>query len=236
MGFIYGALAGSVLIVLFSLREKDRYQHIMVATLLSCFAVTLTLPQTLVAWLHPQTMDLQLFRADALLHLNAFKVCLWIQSYPHARDFLIVIYYALPFTVALAYAMEKNLTIVRAAMLAAFCAFPIYNLFPACGPMHAFDLSGAFFNPALHDPRNCMPSLHFSWALLVALNVRRTWLRVYCWTFFALTACATITTGEHYFVDLIAAVPFCMMVQAFATRRIALRRLPELVRNYVPTR
>jgi len=68
--------------------------------------------------------------------------------------------------------------------------------------------------------RNAMPSLHFSWALLLLLNIpkklkhARAFFMAYCF----LTVVATLGTGEHYFVDLIAALPFVAMVQAIGLR------------------
>jgi hypothetical protein len=53
---------------------------------------------------------------------------------------------------------------------------------------------------------------------LLALNTQATWLRVLTWALFLLTAASTIVTGEHYYIDLVAAVPFCLGIQKFAEK------------------
>ena len=40
------------------------------------------------------------------------------------------------------------------------------------------------------------------------------WERAIAFTFLALTVVATMGTGEHYFVDLVVAFPFALMIQA----------------------
>jgi hypothetical protein len=68
-------------------------------------------------------------------------------------------------------------------------------------------------------PRNAMPSLHFSAALLVywnTLGMRRA-SRIAAGLFLAGTAFATLALGEHYLIDLIVAFPFSLMFQAVFT-------------------
>ena len=66
------------------------------------------------------------------------------------------------------------------------------------------------------QPRNAMPSLHMSWALLLAMETRRMgrpWS--YIGTTFAFaTALATLGVGGHYLIDLVVAVPFTVSVYA----------------------
>ncbi len=65
-------------------------------------------------------------------------------------------------------------------------------------------------------PDNCMPSMHLTWALLIALNARSLRLRIGLWVYVILVAAATLALREHYLVDLIAAVPFTVAVQWMA--------------------
>ena len=64
--------------------------------------------------------------------------------------------------------------------------------------------------------RNCMPSLHTAWALLVCWNSRPfgRWVKTLAASFLALTLAATLGLGEHYLVDLVVAVPFALCIQA----------------------
>jgi hypothetical protein len=60
--------------------------------------------------------------------------------------------------------------------------------------------------------------MHLTWALLIALNARSTWLRVALWIYAALMLIATLALREHYLIDLIAAVPYTFAVQWMARR------------------
>jgi hypothetical protein len=120
-----------------------------------------------------------------------------------------------------------------------------YNLLPANGPRYLFDFllprhPGAFplnplpmslamrFQPdAMPVPGFCnaIPSLHMAWALLAWWYSRRLGLgvRLFTLVFMVFTFFATLGTGEHYFVDLVVAVPFALMVEAGVEYSIPLR-------------
>src|SRR5260370_33585778 len=55
-----------------------------------------------------------------------------------------------------------------------------------------------------------------AWDLLVWWNSKgiTRWIRVIALAFVIFTVLATLGTGEHYFVDLVVAFPFAVMVQA----------------------
>ena len=208
--FFYFALIGALTIWLRSLTvdKRERYQDTAVAIGLIVFTLLMTWPEQATTYLHPHTMDAAFAATDKWLHLDAAATGIWV--YAHFAWFahlLEAVYYALPLMMAGAYAIERNLMIPRTALFGGIAAYPFYNLYPAVGPAHAFSGIG---------PRNCMPSMHFSWALLVAINCKNPWLKAGAWTFFALTAMSTIVCGEHYFIDLFAAVPFCYAVQAIS--------------------
>jgi hypothetical protein len=110
-----------------------------------------------------------------------------------------------------------------------------YNLLPACGPVHLFG-SEFPFHPfstavAMHmrvvpvlmpGARNAIPSLHMAWVLLVWWNSRGLprWIRAVALIFLSLTVLATLGTGEHYFIDLVVAFPFSLMVQALCSYQL----------------
>ena len=122
---------------------------------------------------------------------------------------------------------------MKAALAGGAIAFVLYHFYPAAGPIYAF---GQAFPASLPDPatlasipaglampgaaRNCMPSVHFFWAILAAAEARglgRAWRA--CFVLFAvLTAFATIALGEHYVIDLVIAVPFTLCVHALFSR------------------
>jgi PAP2 superfamily len=49
------------------------------------------------------------------------------------------------------------------------------------------------------------------------------WIRGIALLFVALTVLATLGTGEHYFIDLVVAFPFSLMVQALCSYFLPLR-------------
>ena len=58
-----------------------------------------------------------------------------------------------------------------------------------------------------------MPSMHFAWALLISMAWASTpylWARVAAIVYQTLMAAAVVITGNHYFVDVIAAIPVVM--------------------------
>jgi PAP2 superfamily len=115
----------------------------------------------------------------------------------------------------------------------------LYQVVPACGPIYLLGesrfvsghsdifshLAAMTTNPIIRTylynsisipltvPRNAMPSLHVSWALLIFWICRD--LRLGRWVagaFLFCTAISTMAVGEHYLVDVVAAFPFALLV------------------------
>jgi len=100
-----------------------------------------------------------------------------------------------------------------------------YFVVPACGPEYVFSevypdkLSDNFFFDAdkiYKCARNCVPSLHFSWALLLWLCSWRLQkpLQILAFMFFVFTASSSIILKEHYLIDLVSSLPFSLMVHS----------------------
>jgi hypothetical protein len=186
--------------------------------------------------LHPKTFDLYLYSFDCSLHIQfnfllgqIFKLHSWF------RFASLLFYFALPLQLALVYAAHLRLKTRNAlpVTLAFLVTGPLgvlfYNMVPATGPSYVFGqdfpwhpLSTA---QAMHlvletvrvrGARNAIPSLHMAWALLAWLNSKglSRWMRVIALAFVIFNVFATLGTGEHYFVDLVVAFPFALMVQA----------------------
>ena len=68
-----------------------------------------------------------------------------------------------------------------------------------------------------------MPSLHLAWTLLAWWYSKGlSWIeRLVAFAFLALTVVATLGTGEHWFVDLIVAFPFALMIQAICAYHLS---------------
>jgi hypothetical protein len=186
--------------------------------------------------LHPKTFDLYLYSFDCSLRAQfsflfgqMFARHLWL------RIAGLLFYIALPVPLALVYAVRLRLRMENAfpVMLAFLLTGPIgvlfYNMVPATGPTHVFT-QGFPWHPLLtaqamrlvletipvKGARNAIPSLHMTWVLLAWWSSKglSRWIRVVTLAFVIFTVIATLGTGEHYFVDLVVAFPFALMVQA----------------------
>lgn len=102
--------------------------------------------------------------------------------------------------------------------------------FPVVGPVFAFGqqfpnnpraVSDVLSAPlAVPDaPRNCMPSGHFAWALLVWWQARPfgPWVRFLALGNLVCTVLATLGFGLHYLLDLVVAVPAAVALQSLCT-------------------
>ncbi len=132
-------------------------------------------------------------------------------------------------------------------MIGSIIGFTCYWLAPAIGPKVYF--AGQFpllhatqsyldqlplydFNP--HHPRNDMPSMHFSWAVMTFLFTRGFPIvgRVYAALFVFFTFCATIGLGEHYLADLIVGTSLVLMVRGLTAARVSWRD-PDRLRAFL---
>lgn len=90
----------------------------------------------------------------------------------------------------------------------------LYALFPACGPLYAFGKQ--WLNPPAVQPvairlagmPNAFPSLHVGTAFLLLLFAPGRFWKAVAIAFFALTCLATLSTGEHYVIDLVPGLAF----------------------------
>lgn len=209
---------------------------------------------------HPKVLDLYLFSFDASLHVQlAFVLGQAFSLWPLLRTIAVALYIALPIPLALVYAGQllrgrKN---AYPAMAALLLTGPIgilfYNLFPALGPAHIFlqdfpwhpmttlQASHLFREPiAVKGVQNAIPSLHIAWVLLAWWYSRglSVWERGIALTFLAFTILATLGTGEHYFIDLVVAYPFSVMMQslcAFPLRWMARERVNGMLYGLLVT-
>ena len=102
---------------------------------------------------------------------------------------------------------DESRTVFLALILCGVIAIPFYALFPAVGPRFASAPSSA--------PPNCMPSVHFSLAIITFYGLRKTVVGFCAGALHVfLTVIATLGLGLHYAVDLVAAIPYSFMVIA----------------------
>jgi hypothetical protein len=196
--------------------------------------------------LHPTTLDLFLYSFDASLGVQpSFEVGQVVLRSHWLTRIALLFYYALPIPLMLVYAQQlvRRGKGAMAAFLGFFIVGPVgvifYNLLPACGPVYLFGskfpfepLSNQQVKEMLIHPvlisgvRNAFPSLHVAWALLAWWYGKdlSPWTKTLLLMFLAGTVLATLGLGEHYFIDLVAAVPFALMIQAATVAGISRRR------------
>ena len=189
--------------------------------------------------LYPKTLDLYLYLFDGSFGFQpSFLMGRAMAASPILRIACLLTYISLPFVMALVYALhmpkdaeKPSWDMVTLFMLAGLGGWALYNVVPATGPiyilatdfpwralpytlLHKLFLQAVPVSPDV--PRNAIPSLHMAWVLLLLWNAKRLSrvLRVFIAVYLALTVVSTLGTGEHYFVDLVAAIPFALSVQA----------------------
>jgi hypothetical protein len=202
---------------------------------------------TLSAHLYPKTFDLYLYSFDSSFGFQpSFVLGRLFHRSTIIRDAGYLTYQTLPLVMALVYlgyvdarATKPNWRLLQLFFVTGLLGWIFYNLVPATGPAYAFQ--GAFpvafpygavptpllerisVNPAF--PRNAIPSLHMTWVLLLWWSCRPfpRWARAALLAYLLMTLLATLGTGEHYFVDLLAAAPFALLVQSLCQSSIPLR-------------
>jgi PAP2 superfamily len=169
---------------------------------------------TLIARLRPATMDARFLSLDRALGFNTIRFADWFARHGWIMIFLLVVYLFLPVVIAIAWIVEQSILMRSAVVWGGVFCWCFYLLFPAVGPHYMDWATGA----AQFAPRNCMPSMHVSWSLLLAIN-SRSWLKFPLWGYSAAIILATLALGEHYLIDLLGAVPYTVAIQWFACYR-----------------
>ena len=161
------------------------------------------------------------------------------------RIALAIAYELLPLAMIVVLALEVRdprrlpFGLFRGLFACGFAAALLYAITPVTGPVYA--LGAAFPNalaplleraPALlgtpagmFAPRNAFPSFHFIWALVALLLAWRFgWpARAGFGLYALLIAAATMALGEHYLIDLVAALPVLAVIAALCIERVSWR-------------
>ena len=186
--------------------------------------------------IHLQTYDPVLARIDSMGPPLAWDLARAASAHALFRVICYGAYSALPLAIVVVAEVERPRTararsIFAAAALAGVVGFVAYQAVPATGPIYAFPgypaerpLEGSFSLAVPVQaslPRNAMPSLHVTWALLVAWHAARVGVvaGVVGSAFLILTMVATLARGEHYLIDLVLAVPLAVGVAAALASR-----------------
>jgi len=205
---------------------------------------------SIAASLTPYTYDLYLYQFDSRLGFEpSFRIGEWFAASRVLFLTCALAYNSLPLLLAVSLAIWQkrhragSADFRLACILLGVIGFAVYQVCPAAGPIYTFPNLFPFAPPHLDDmsvapihlnpvPRNAMPSLHVGWVLLFLWNSRGLgrMAKILAGCYLPLTALATLGSGEHYLIDLVVAVPLCLLVQAVSARQSALRlRVPALL-------
>jgi PAP2 superfamily len=254
--FSFLGLSSFAVMAIRSVWERNRKILLYAWVPAALFVVSNYFASTMLEWTsaaHPKTLDLYLLSFEGSLHFEpAFAAGRLYANHPglHESALLAYIGLAIPITVVYAGRLLDSLKAAMTAMLAFLVTGPIgilfYNIFPACGPRSVLGLAFPFhplpvsdlprllLEPiAIQGARNAIPSLHLAWTLLafwLSKGLSRV-ERIVAFAFLALTAFATMGTGEHWFVDLVVAFPFALMIQAACAYDLTLTN-PERLKSF----
>ena len=224
------------------------------AVVLAAFGMVMGLALDLTVPLHGWAWDPIVLGLDAGFGQPSFVVGRVAAGHPALLTLLSLVYLFLPVMMAATLVLERRRTVengsesgraserglLRAILLAAAVGYALYHVYPVVGPGPLF---GARFPyglarlagppqrlidvTAIADPRNCMPSLHVGWALLIYWHARALGgpARVAGAFWLVSTIIATLAMGQHYLVDLVVAVPFAALIDALAGGGASARRI-----------
>ena len=176
----------------------------------------------------PWKYDYVLARLDAALGIPASAIAPALQG--GVRWPLQIVYWLMvPMMVTwFAVARRNGLTgsLVLAYITEMLMGPTLYAVLPACGPLYAFRKQ--WLHPPVVAPGvirlsggpNAFPSLHFATALIFVFFSGGRISRFFSLAFLAATALATISTGEHYAIDLVAGLAFGCLAANVGRRRV----------------
>ena len=212
-----------------------------VIALLNYMGVCLGFYFALLSAMLPLKLDYYLYAFDGSLGFQpSFILGSFVASRPALFWLTLMVYNSVGFWFCVLYAAHSRVhgrfrfNIVRLFVANTCIGCALYFLFPATGPRYAYPTfphlpaavqAGAVL---LTGRPNAMPSLHFGGSLLLFWMSRPwRWLRVATGAICGVTALATMSSGEHYMIDLVVAMPYALAILALASD-VRERRIPLL--------
>lgn len=213
------ALAALVLSIVWMLRDQsDKTRPLLVMALVVnlFYGWLLTYLMGAENSLVPWKYDYILAHLDAALGLRSTPIAAALQG--SARIPLDVVYRLMvPMMIAwfvIVKARELQRALALAYVVEMIVGPALYALVPACGPIYAFRATWLHPTLAAASPLrlagmpNAFPSLHVGTALILVLLSRGRGTRMFSAMFLGATMLATLATGEHYVIDLVAGLAF----------------------------
>jgi hypothetical protein len=227
---VIGTLA-LFLSVLWMLRdESDRTRPMLVFALALnlFFGFLMTVLMAGEGGLLPWKFDHVLFLMDESLGVSAASIARPLQGafrMPLAVAYQLMVPMMICWFLVTRYRNRRG-SVVLAYVAELVCGPLMYAVLPACGPIYVF---GAQW---LHPPGvpadairlaampNAFPSLHVATALVLVLFAPGKVWRGISLAFLAATALATLSTGEHYAIDLVAGLAFGCFAASAGYRKV----------------
>jgi hypothetical protein len=165
----------------------------------------------------PWKYDHVLFNIDESLGFSAAPVSRWSLEHGSLLPLVIIYQMMVPMMICWFFVTRhRNLraSFVRAYIVELVGGPILYSIVPACGPIYAFGAQW-LHPPAVHPgpiqltgSPNAFPSLHVGTALVLVLFAPGKFSRGVSLAFLGGTVFATLATGEHYGIDLVAGLAF----------------------------
>jgi PAP2 superfamily len=224
--------------------EPAAYRALLPGAALTFLTLGAQYSLNMASLLHAKTFDLYTYAFDGALGFQpSFVLGKFLNTNPWLFPAVKVSYEGIVLAMAALYAgfmarREKPLwELIELLFAPAMVGYLFFSIFPVCGPHYAFavDFPNAYLPyrmlhrlalesiPVLPAfPRNAVPSLHLTWALLIWLNTRGLprWARVAAAALAIATVFDTLATGEHYLFDLVVSFPFVLWMQACVVRTV----------------
>jgi hypothetical protein len=198
-------------------KDKTRPMLVFALVLNLFYGFLLTVFMQREGSLFPWKFDYILFHMDQALGIQAAWIARPLQGF--LRIPLYIAYQAMvPMMIAwfLVTRYARHRSSIIPAYAAELAVGPLlYALLPACGPVYAF--GAQWLHPAASTPAvairlagmpNAFPSLHVATALVLVLFAPGKISRAVALAFLAATGMATLSTGEHYLIDLVPGLAF----------------------------
>jgi len=229
-------------------REPAAYRALLPGAALTFMILAAMYSLNMASLLHAKTLDLYAYAFDGCLGFQpSFELGRIMYARPWVFTLVKMTYEGIVIAMAAVYAgyMPRRTKpiweLIEMLFAPAIVGYLFFSVFPVCGPRYAFSSyfpqsylpSSALPRLILERipvpimfPRNGVPSLHLTWALMIWLNTRGLprWARAAALALVLATAFDTLATGEHYLFDLVVALPFTLSMQACLVRTVSFCR------------